>query len=160
MDVISKENPHIVKTISYEEYTRARNEYAQSQAASTWEDLERFAYKHNAQISPSIEREPPTKQLYIGFYECDEGVDRFDFEVWAHSKSQVIEWLRRPGNQHEWWESLKDQVRNPYLDIMHPFDVLDIIEKTNIDGDSEFAFRIMELSPNDITDLNQASESV
>ena len=159
MDVISKENPSIVRTVSYQEYNQTRDEYAHSRAAGPWEDLERFAYQHNAQISPAIERPAPTKNLYIGFHECDEGVDNFDFQVWAHSKANVIEWLRRPCNQQDWWDRLKSQVRNPRLDIMHPFDVLDIIEKTNIDGDSEFAFRIMELSPDDITDLNQPSDS-
>ncbi len=153
MAVISKEAPGLVKRVSWEKYCETKDDYAQHQAVYTWEDLERFAYKHDAEISKSLERPSPVKSLYVGYHECDEGVDNFDFVLRAHSKAEVIEWLRRPGSDHDWWDRFKSQVGNPHLDYLHPFDVLDLIDETNIDGDSEFAFRIVELRDEHITDI-------
>lgn len=159
MAVIFKSEPSVVKLMDWETYLQSdwSKDEMMVAHADTWEDVERFAHRHKATIDPGIKRPRPCKALYSGFYTNDEGFDDFSFQYWAHSKADVIEHLRQKGSHSDWWSALKRQVAENHdgidIDKLPAYDVLEYMDKTDIDGDSESAFRIIETFPCDIEDI-------
>lgn len=161
---ISKQEPlsaRIIAISSWEENVVRDEESFEWLLVDYFEDVERELYNKGVPFPPDFKKPRPVKSLYAGYSECDEGHDDVDFAVWADSKSQVIEWLRQTHDpeqyyRRDWWSKFERQVEDDYPDIktMHPFDVLRIMEdETNINGDSEHAFRIVQVPAREIIDV-------